>query len=93
MSNTGLFYLHEVAGSREEDEFTSIKSIRATCLKCHRSLHAKAPPELEVINGGAILYCPGCGTRQAISHARFDIFLKVAANSSDTTAAGHDPTG
>lgn len=93
MSNTVLFYLHEVVGSREEDQFSCITSIQATCLECYRALHATKLPELEVINGGAILYCPGCGTRQAISNARFDVFLRGAVRESDAPAEGHGRIG
>lgn len=90
MSNTGLFSLHEVAGSHEEHQFSSIDYIQATCLSCNRSVLAKGLPELEVIKGGAILYCPGCGARQAISNARFDVFLKGTAPESEAPADGID---
>lgn len=77
MPNTGLFHLHEVLGTTEGTpaQFTRISSVRATCLKCKRSMCATAKPELENIEGGTILYCSGCGVRQAISNARFDVFV------------------
>jgi hypothetical protein len=76
MTSTGLFYLQDVSGSSNDSQFSCITSVQATCLNCRRALDASAPPKLEVIKGGAILYCPGCGTRQAISNARFDVFAK-----------------
>ena len=76
MPNTGSFHLHEVSGQTEgtPEHFTSITAVRATCLKCKTVLHAKGLPELENIEGGTVLCCSGCGARQAISNARFDIF-------------------
>ena len=77
MPNTGSFHLHEVLGTTEgtPEHFTSITAVRATCQKCRRTMHATSPPELESIEGGTILACAGCGARQAISNARFDLFV------------------
>jgi hypothetical protein len=78
MTNTGLFHLQDVSGSSDDGQFSCITSVRATCLNCSRALDASAPPELETIKGGAILYCPGFGTRQAISNARFEVLVNGA---------------
>ncbi len=77
MPNTGSFHLHEVSGQSEgtPEHFTFITAVRATCLKCKTVLHAKGLPELENIKGGTVLCCSGCGARQAISNARFDLFV------------------
>jgi len=77
MPNTGSFHLHEVLGHTQgtPEKFTYITAVRATCLKCKRTLNATGGPELERIPGGTVLTCGGCGTRQAISNARFDIFV------------------
>ena len=76
MPNTGVFYLQEVLGRKAgwPERFIEITRVRATCSRCSRMVHADKLPELESIAGGTILQCPGCGARQAISNARFDLF-------------------
>ncbi|MCY1443698.1 hypothetical protein D9M71_601240 [compost metagenome] len=84
MPNTGAFHLHEVSGptSGSPGQFTSISMVRATCTKYSHTFHATAPPELVAIAGGTILCCSACGTRQAISNARFDLFsIRLTAES------------
>ena len=84
MPNTGVFYLPEVSGpmTGSPEHFTTITRIRATCNKCSHMLHGTEPPELECIPGGAILQCPNCGARQAISSARFNLFANLPSGKS-----------
>jgi hypothetical protein len=77
MCDTGLFFIHEVAGeaNRAVGRFAAITSLRATCLRCLRTFNASCPPELEEIGEASILYCCACGTRQALPNSRFDDFV------------------
>lgn len=77
MCDTGLFFIHEVAGEANQavGRFAAITSLRATCLRCLRTFNASCPPELEEIGEASILYCCACGTRQALPNSRFDDFV------------------
>jgi flavoprotein len=77
MPYTGLFLLrHASADSDRESGLVSrVTAVKATCLSCERLVDATDSPDLEIVTGGAILYCRGCGTRQVISNAHFDEFL------------------
>lgn len=83
MPNTGLFYLFEVnvQPSRPgSDEEPMALNVQAECLSCHRVTNATAPPSLvNIPDGGAVLECPACGSRQAISAARFMEFSQRSA--------------
>lgn len=76
MPHTGLFLLHSVDGDMDAStkRLTKPHSVKAICLTCRHQVVANAPPDFEVIDGGVILYCRECGTRQAISDARFADF-------------------
>lgn len=75
MPDTGMFYLLEVKlqpclGGVEVD------LVRAQCNACQRMFTARSRPELHNIGeSGAVLACPKCGNRQAVSGARFLEFL------------------
>lgn len=82
MPYTGLFLLRFV--SAEPDHATGrvsrVTAVKATCLSCERLVDANSPPDLEVVPGGTILYCCGCGTRQVIGNAHYDEFLDRTQN-------------
>lgn len=86
MPYTGLFILRSVTGLIDSNtgKLSEAVCISATCLTCERYFEAAAAPDLEAIVGGAILYCSGCGTRQAISNAHFDEYLARTADSGAT---------
>lgn len=79
MPDTGMFYLYEVAfhpDTGPQSAPQSIEFIRAECNGCRRMFQARSAPLLEnVAGGGAVLSCPSCGERQAISIARFVDFV------------------
>lgn len=76
MHNKDLFLLHAATGPTDAstDMFSAISSVYATCLTCLRPIQASRLPELELIDRGAILHCPKCGTRQAMDNERFNFF-------------------
>lgn len=76
MPHTGLFILNRVRGEIESATKRLVKprSVKAICLSCYCHVDASSPPDLEVIEGGVILYCRHCGARQAITDARFAEF-------------------
>jgi hypothetical protein len=75
MPNTGLFYLLEVNFAPCSRE-TKVSLVRADCNSCHHMFTGREEPELHPIGAsGAVLTCPRCGSRQAISGARFLEFL------------------
>ncbi|MGR4897404.1 hypothetical protein ACIPR8_19345 [Stenotrophomonas sp. LARHCG68] len=77
MPNTGQFYLHEVIGQTDErDRLLQITRVECRCLACCHNLSARLNDGLIDLQRGAVLICPTCGNRQAISIARFDCFLE-----------------
>lgn len=90
MPNTGKFYLYEVGSKDPPDEHSSYPTIgvvRAECLSCHDVFSARDQPALTNIpGGGAALTCGKCGTRQAISAARFADFMERFPTGSDAAA-------
>lgn len=80
MPNTGLFYLFEVEGNPSQATQAtcgSIGRVVAQCLACQNIMRASKPPELlNIVGGGAVLQCPACPNRQAISGARFAEFMQ-----------------
>lgn len=77
MPYTGLFLLRTVSGdfNPSTGHLSGPICIRATCLSCQGLLNAKAPPDIEHIAGGVILYCRNCGTRQAITIRHLEQFM------------------
>jgi hypothetical protein len=80
MPNTGLFYLFEVEGNPSQASQStcgSLSRVAAQCLACNNIMRATKPPELlNIAGGGAVLQCPACPNRQAISGARFADFMQ-----------------
>ncbi len=75
MPNTGLFQLNSVEGVRDEDgTLIQVTRIDATCMLCRRWFAATTERNLEDVNGAAILSCPACNNRQAISRDRLQDF-------------------
>ncbi len=76
MPHTGLFHLIEVHGDSDglPRQLAWVASVSATCMGCRQTFTATVKRGLEVVTGGAVLSCPGCGVRQAISNARFNEF-------------------
>jgi len=77
--DTGLFYLLAVVGmpaGSTQTTVNAILSVRAECLTCHYTMEITAPWLVNIPGGGAVLDCPACRTRQAISGARFAAFIE-----------------
>lgn len=80
MPDTGLFYLMDVIampGASTQTTLNAILSVRAECLTCHHTMQVETQPSLtNILGGGAMLDCPTCRTRQAISGERFAAFFQ-----------------
>lgn len=75
MPNTGLFQLNSVEGVRDENgNLIQVTRIDASCMQCRRWFAATPERNLEDVNGAAILSCPACNNRQAISRDRLEDF-------------------
>ena len=76
MPNTGQFYLVDVAGQADEaGRLLEVTSVQCRCLPCGWSFDALPGRGLIAIAGGAVLACPHCENRQAVSLARFSEFI------------------
>lgn len=77
MPFTGLFQLIEVQGDMAgaPPRFTKICAAQAVCEGCRQFSYLTEFQGIHSIPGGAVISCPGCGARQAISNARFDEFF------------------
>lgn len=83
MTDTGLFYLLDVVGlpaGCTQTTVNAILSVRAECLSCHHTMELAAPRLVNIPGGGAVLDCPVCRSRQAISGARFAAFIERFPN-------------
>lgn len=95
--DTGLFYLLAVVGvpaGSTQTTVNAILSVRAQCLTCHHTMEAAAPRLMNIPGGGAVLDCPVCHARQAISGPRFAAFLERfpdGATSPRMDASHHAP--
>ena len=77
MADTGLFLLSDVFGQEDDNgRLLQVTHVVCRCLEC--SCHFTGRPDEGLIDipGGAILSCPKCSNRQAISMARFADFLQ-----------------
>lgn len=103
MPDTGLFYLYEVlcaAKPSADDSCGPLQFVRAQCIGCCAILEAtSAPSLLNIPGGGAVITCMECGSRQAISGARFAEFVRrfpmgnEAAHRAGQTRAGRSQQG
>jgi hypothetical protein len=99
VTDTGLFYLLDVVGlptGSTQTTVNAILSVRAECLTCHHTMEVAAPRLVNIPGGGAVLDCPVCRTRQAISGARFAAFIERfpdGASSPRTDEPHHAPQG
>jgi len=75
MPSTGQFYLLTVQGViNENGSLLQVTHVDCNCLECHRQFVATNDRGLIDLNGGAVLICPMCGNRQAVSRARLEEF-------------------
>jgi len=92
MPNTGQFYLMEVDGQANEvGQLLEVTRVQCRCLPCGWTFAAAPTEGLLALAGGAVLSCPHCENRQAVSLARFSEFIARVGSSSQTAAtdAGH----
>lgn len=77
MPYTGLFLIKHVSANFRftSGPLSEVTSVTAMCLNCEHIVEANHTPDLEILNGGVILYCSECGTRQVITNAHFEEFL------------------
>lgn len=90
MPNTGKFHLYEVAPADSVPDNTTyppVGVVRAECLSCFNLFTVSEEPGLTNIpGGGAAVVCSKCGSRQAISGARFAEFMERFPTGSDAAA-------
>lgn len=86
MRSTGLFSFIEVQGAKDlqPDQVFQLASLTASCQTCQHTFSLTAGSSLVLIAGGAVVTCPACKARQAISNARFEEFSR-------RTQAGRKP--
>ncbi|PJO53257.1 hypothetical protein CR156_14265 [Stenotrophomonas lactitubi] len=78
MADTGLFLLSDVSGQEDGDgRLLQVTKVICRCLRCSGQFTARPNEGLIDLAGGAVLICPHCPQRQAISLARFSDFLKT----------------
>lgn len=76
MPNTGHFYLFNVTGQRDPSgHLLQVTLVECACLSCSRTFIGYPGHGLIDLERGAVVICPSCFSRQAISMARFDDFL------------------
>lgn len=76
MPNTGQFYLLRVDGQGDHDgKLLEVTCVECRCLSCSRVFVAVPAGGLIQIAGGAVLACPSCENRQAVSLARYAEFM------------------
>lgn len=77
MVYTGLFFVKDVSGKYDGHTgvLCGVTSVTAICLTCRSSFNAMQPPDLEILQGGALLYCRTCGARQVITNENFQDVL------------------
>jgi len=94
MPNTGQFYLMEVNGQANEvGQLLEVTRVQCRCLPCGWLFDALPGCGLIAIAGGAVLACPHCENRQAVSLARFSEFIeRVGSGSRPATAVADHPS-
>lgn len=90
MPNTGKFHLYEVSPAESVPDhitYPPVGVVRAECLSCFNLFTVCGEPGLTNIpGGGAAIVCSKCGSRQAISGARFAEFMERFPTGSDAAA-------
>lgn len=77
MADTGLFLLSDVSGQEDgEGHLLQVTKVACRCLSCTCHFTARPGEGLIDLERGAVLICPKCSQRQAISIARFADFLE-----------------
>lgn len=80
MADTGLFLLSDVLGQEDDSgRLLQVTQVVCRCLQCSFRFTGRPNEGLLDLPGGAILSCPKCPNRQAISLARFADFLQKSA--------------
>ncbi len=90
MPNTGQFYLMEVDGQANEvGQLLEVTRVQCRCLPCGWTFAAAPTEGLLALAGGAVLSCPHCENRQAVSLAKFSEFThRFGLGHAATTVAG-----
>ncbi len=92
MPNTGQFYLQRVDGQANEAErLLEVTTVECSCLPCGRTFTAVPGQGLITVPGGAVLACPHCENRQAVSLARFSEFIARVGNRACPIPADSEP--
>jgi len=92
MPNTGQFYLLRVDGQADEaDRLLEVTAVECSCLPCGWTFTATPGHGLTTLVGGAVLACPHCDNRQAVSFVRFSEFVNRIGGTSHLPAreTGH----
>jgi len=77
MRDIGQFYISSVEGvTRADGTLLQVTRIDCSCLSCQRQFRAVAGHGLLDLDGAAAITCPACGSRQAVSRARLQDFIK-----------------
>ncbi|MET4680466.1 hypothetical protein [Stenotrophomonas rhizophila] len=94
MPNTGQFYLLRVDGQADEAErLLEVTAVECSCLPCGWTFTASSGQGLITVAGGAVLVCPRCDNRQAVSLARFSEFIARVGSGRRTAPADTDHRG
>ncbi|MDX3935661.1 hypothetical protein [Stenotrophomonas sp.] len=87
MPNTGQFYLLRIDGQADEAErLLEVTAVECNCLPCGWTFTAVPGQGLISVPGGAVLACPHCGNRQAVSLARFSEFIARVGGATRTAS-------
>ena len=73
MPTTGRFnILHAQAPAPAyPHQCANVQQLHAECLNCSTTLRARPGKGLESVEGGVVITCPACGSRQAVSNQLF----------------------
>lgn len=91
MPNSGQFYLLHVDGQADEaGRLPEVTAVECSCLPCGWTFTASPGHGLIAVPGGAVLACPHCENRQAVSLARFSEFIARVGSGSRSVLSGTD---
>lgn len=73
MPNIGRFFIDQVEGVlRADGLLLQVTRVSCACLECGRQLRLAPGHGLLDLDGAAVLTCPLCDNRQAVSRARLE---------------------
>lgn len=79
MRDTGQFYLIGVDGmTRADGTLLQVTRVDGRCLACQRQFRVTTDHGLLDLDGAAVVTCPACGNRQAISRAQLEDLRRSA---------------